>query len=274
MKMKSLRTGVAAAMGGAVLMAGLLVGASLALADEADEPDTTTQEETRGERDGFMRDRFHKMASGLEDLAAEFGLPLEEIREQLHDGATLEEIAEELGVDLDQVFTDLRERALAEVDDRVAAGDLTQEQGDSIKERIESFEPGEGPFGARPDRGMRDFRGFLGDLDIDLDGLRELIESGMTLDDALEDLGLDVDALLSEAVENATAHIDELAADGRITQERADAMKERLESFELGERFPFGGRGFGDDGFRGPRGHGFFDGQPNDANAEGALLDV
>ena len=273
MKMKSLRTGVAAAMGGAVLMAGLLVGASLALADETDEPDTP-QEETRGELGGFMGDRFHKMAGGLEDLAAELGLPLEEIREQLHDGATLEEIAEGLGVDLDQVFTDLRASALAEIDQRVADGDLTEEQGDSIKERIESFEPGEGPFGTRPNRGMHAFRGFLGDLDIDLDSLRESIKSGMTLDDALEDLGLDVDALLSDAVENATAHIDELVAEGRITQERADEMKERLESFELGEGFPLGSRGFGDDGFRSPRGHGFFDGPPDEANAEGALRDV
>jgi transcriptional regulator with XRE-family HTH domain len=274
MKMKSLRTGVAAAMGGAVLMAGLLVGASLALADDTDEPDTTTQEETRGECNGFMKDRFHKMAGGLEDLAEELGLPLEEIREQLHDGATLEEIAEDLGVDLDQVFTDLRASALAEIDERVAAGDLTQEQGDSIKERFESFEPGEGPFGARPDRGMRDIPGFLGNLDIDLDGLRELIESGATLEDALADLGVDVDALLSDALENAATHIDELVADGRITQERADEMKERLDSFELGEGFPFGPRGSGHDGFRSPRGHGFFDDPSDGANAEGALLDV
>ena len=117
---------------------------------------------------------------------------------------------------------------------------------------------------------MLDIRGILGDLDIDLDGLRELIESGTGLEEALEGLGVDVDAMISEAIETATAHIDEMVAEGRISQERADEMKERLSDFELGDGFRFGSR----DGERGPRGHGFFGDRGGEANAEEALLDV
>ncbi len=273
MNTKSLRTGVAAAMGGAVLLAGLLVGASLALADDTEQTDATTQEETRGKRDGFMKDRFDRMSGRLEDLAGELGLSLDEIREQLRDGVTLDEIAEDLGIDLDEVFSNLRETALAEVDERVAAGDLTQEEGDALKERIESFDPSDRPFGPRgfrPHHGMLDIRGMLGGLDIDLDGLRELIESGTGLEEALESLGVDVDALISEATDAALAHIDELVADGAITQEKADEMKERLENFELGDGFRFGHRG----SERGPRGQGFSGDRGAEANAEGALLDV
>ncbi len=274
MNTKRLRTGVAAAMGGAVLVTGLLVGSSLALADDTDQADTTTQEESRAERDGFMKDRFHRMAGGLADLADELGLSLEDVREQLQDGKTLEEIAAGVGIDIDEVFTSLRESALAEVDEHLAAGDITQEQADAIKERIESFEPGERPFGPRPHRGMVDVRGFLGDLDIDLDGLGDLIASGMTMEEALESLGVDVEAMLSDIIETATAHIDELVNEGRITQEQADEMRERLEDFELGGGFPMGRRGFDSEGFRSPRGHGFFGGGPGDGNAEEALLNI
>lgn len=267
MNAKSLRTGVAAAMGGAVLMAGLLVGASLALADDTEQQDTTT-EQARGECDGFIKDRIHRMAGGLDDLAGELGISLEEIRDQLGEGATLEEIAEDLGVDLDAAFAKLRDASLAEIDERVAAGELTQEQGDAIKDRIESFEPGDRAFGPRLDRGMLNFRGFLGDLEFDRDELHDLLEAGMAMDEALEDLGVDVDTLVEEAIANANAHIDELVADGRISQEQADEMKERLESFEIGEGLRFGPRG----NERGQRGHGFFG--DRDVDAAGALLDV
>lgn len=294
MNAKSLRTGVAAAMGGAVLLAGLIVGASIAVADDADtdsNPDGDTVERCHE----FFRDRVHLLGGDLDELADEFGTSVEDLRNQLADGSTLEELAAEAGIDLDAIVADLREKALAAVDDRVAAGDLTQERGDAIKERIESFELGEVPFGFREfrgphgegfefGRGFGDLREFFGDLDLDIDlsELRELLESGMSPEEALEGIGIDLDAVIADAREATLAYLDELVADGSISQERADEIKEMIEGFDLSEGLPFDTRGFrfdfddfegfdfegfDFDRFHGPRGHGFFD---SDANAEGA----
>ncbi len=272
MNVKSLRTGLAATLGGAVLLAGLLVGASIALADDAD----TSTDEPRSEKecqfgglDGLLPLKGH-----LDDIADELGIELDEVREQLAAGATLEEIAESQGLDLDSVIETLKERALEAIDERVADGDLTEDQANGLRERIEAFELGE--FSFREFRGrlpggfefhgfgdMRGFGGFFGDFDLDLDltELRERLESGMTLPESLEDLGVDVDEILTDARSSALERIDELVEEGIITQERADEIRETLEGFNLDEGFPglFGhDRGFGKHWRHHGEGFGFF----------------
>ena len=262
MNVKRLRTSVAAAMGGAVLMAGLLVGASFALAQETTEPEVTVEQNSpeRG---------FHSF----------------------RDDARI------MGGDLDAI------------DQLVEDGLLTQEQADAIKERLESFDPESRlPFGSRdlpldrlegltddrhPFDGMREFGdlgGFLDELglDVDLAELGDLFRSGASLDELLDGMDLDLDVLVEDATAAALAHLDELVADGTMTQEQADHIKEMIESFDLSEGFPFGlrdmdfdfdfdmdhfdmdrFRGHGDDHF------GFFDGDcTGDKNAEDVLLDV
>jgi hypothetical protein len=339
MNMKSLRTSIAAAMGGAVLLAGLLVGASLALAQDSEEP-SPTEESVDGDSlercFGLFQDHAHIWGGNLDEFAEELGTTLEELRDQLKEGATLEDIASDLGINLDEVLTKLREDALAAIDQEVADGNLTQEQGDAIKERIESFDPADGfRFGPRgfrgappegfdpeadgfPFGGMRGFDflggeldGILDGLDFDFDELLGLLESGMTLDEALQSLDVDLDALLADALDQAVAKIDELVADGTLNEEMADSIKEMLEGVDLSEGLPFGigkfgfdmdledfdfgefdfdfdleefdfeGFDFGDfDRFRGPRGHGhgfdfFGDGDSTESpNAEDVLIDV
>ena len=244
MSIKSLRTGIAAAMGGAILLAGLLVGASIALADESDTTETTVEEKNA--------DRCRGHLHGLtEELAAELGISLDEIKELLRDGATLEEVATELGIDLDAALESVRERILTELDERVASGDVSEERADDIRQRIEEFELGEFPMGPRGfrefGRGFGDVRGFGGfdfDFDFDFGELREKLESGMSLDEALEDLGVDLEETLEDAQAEVLERIDELVTDGIITQERADQIKEMIEGFELGDGFPFGPHGF------------------------------
>jgi hypothetical protein len=341
MNTKRLRTSVAAAMGGAVLLAGLLVGASFAVAQETEEPDVTVENETPDRVARGSRDDARHWVGNLEGIAEEFGTTLDELKSQLADGATLEDIATDLGIDMQDVVERLRQEALDAIDKQVADGTLTQERADSIKERIASFNLEDGfPFGLHGPRGEapegfdgehRGSRGFLegldldidleelgdllrsgmtledalaelgvdldlesldlggfrrhhgdgfeffGDLDIDLEELRGLLSSGMSLDDALSELDIDVDSLIADAQEAALAHIDERVAAGEMTQEQADQMKEMIEGFDISEGFPFGMRGSGGFDFRGfPHhpGDGFFDGAPDDVNAEGALLDA
>ena len=162
MNIRSLRTGIAAALGGALLLAGLLVGASIALADDTDGAgvDEKNMETCRGHFRGLT-----------EDIAEEFGIPLDEIKTQVREGATLQEIAGELGVDLDAALESVKDRILTELDERVAAGDISEERADGVRERIEDFELGEfpGPRGfAGFGRGFGDMHGF-GDFDFDFD---------------------------------------------------------------------------------------------------------
>lgn len=268
MNMKRLRTGLAAATGGAVLVTGLLVGASLAVAQETEAPEVTTEGETLDR--GFRSFREHaRLGGGLERIAEELGTTLDDLRSQLRDGSTLEELADAAGVDLDALRAQMKEEALAAVDEKIASGDISQEQGDAIKERIESFEPGD-----RARRGgIGHFLGLgrlLGDLDIDRNELRDLVESGTTLDEALESLGIDVESLVAEATEDALARVDELVTEGRITQDKADEVKERIESFDISEGLRFGPRGH-----RGHRGGGFGPGgSAADLNAEDALFNA
>ena len=287
MDTKTLRTTVAAAMGGAVLVAGLFVGASLAVADDTDEPEVTVEDKSADR----CRGHLHGL---LGDLADEFDIDLDEIKTQIRDGATLEELAGDLGVDLDAALESIKDRMLAELDERVAAGDISEERADDIRERIESFNLDELPaprgfegFG----RGFGDMRGFDGfdfglDFDFDLSELREKLESGLSPDEALAELGIDVDEMLEDARSKALERIEDLVADGVLSQERAEQLEEMIDSFELGEGFPFGGPGFRFDldleGFDGfdferfhewhghERGFGFFGDRNDDADAEGA----
>lgn len=336
MNTKSLRTSIAAAMGGAVLVTGLLVGASFALAQDADEPEVTEETEANLDEDSENPSHFsgptHMWGADIDDLLSDFGLTMDELKSQIADGATLEEIAAAAGIDLEGFLTRLRADVLGSIDDSVAAGDLSQQQGDAIKEKIESFDLEEGlqfrpsdglgtlpkgmdfdgrgfGFQGRGFGGFGDMGGLLGDLDIDLDELREQLESGASLDEAFDALGIDLEALAAEAQADALAHLDEMVTDGVMTQEQADSIREMLESIDLSEGLPFGIGGFrfggplpdfdldeldldgfnfedfdfGDfdfEGFRGPHGpghgFGFFDGGdvPGDANADEALADA
>lgn len=283
MNKNTLRTGVAAAMGGAVLVAGLLVGVSFAVADEGDEPEATVEDKSADRCRGHLR--------GLVgEIADELGVDLDEIKSQLRDGATLEDLVDDLDIDLDGVVESAKDRVLAELEERVSAGDLSEERADGIRERIESFDLDELPSPRegleRLRRGFGDMRGFGHfdfDWEIDPGELREKLESGLSLDEALGDLGVDLEEMLEDARAAAVDRIDDLVEEGVISQERADQLKEMITSFEMGEGFPFGPHGFHFDfdgfdfdfeRFRGPHGHhrgfGFFGDRNDDANAEGA----
>jgi hypothetical protein len=336
MNMKSLRTGIAAAMGGAVLLAGLLVGASLAFAQEGNEPGGSSLE---------------RLFDIVEDAARQSS------DESGPEANALDEITADLLADIEPLVDQIRDRVLVAVDEAVAADLIAEEDAAALKERIAGFElPDELPlrghafgFGERdfridgdcfrlrvgPDGAEADgecpefdlpegfpfgpkgfefegrpfnlfgdrFDGFPEDLDLDLDGLMERLESGMNLDEAFTDLDIDLDQLLADARDEAMAEIDRLVEDGTISEERADSIKKMLEGFDPGAGFPFGfedfslegfdfdsfdfgefdfdGFDFGEfefDRFRGPRGHGhgFFggDGSTGDVDAASAGLDV
>jgi hypothetical protein len=91
-------------------------------------------------------------------VAEALGMEEEDLREALRDGQTLSQIAEAQGVDVQVVIDAMVAELRTHLDERVADGDLTQEEADErlaeaterITERIDEAMP-RGPRGERPD---------------------------------------------------------------------------------------------------------------------------
>jgi hypothetical protein len=177
----------------------------------------------------------------------------------------LDRVAQKLGVDtprLEQAIEDARNE---EVDQRVAAGDLTQEQADRLKQRLDDLPAGVfgGAFGFEL-RGGADFAfkfaeggpgfaicagldseslaGFLG---ISAEQLREeLSADGATPATVAEAHGKSRDDLKAFIEGEAQTKLDEAVANGGLTQERADEilanLRERIDDLIDSEGAPFG----------------------------------
>lgn len=253
MNKKNLRTSIVVA----VLLAGLLVGASFALAQDSEEAPATDEVE-----------------------------------------ATLDEILEDFETDIAPLVDEIQERALTAIDDAVASGALTEEQGEAAREHVEGyrmpegfpllphhrlpwldldgFDPGCFGFGAeaeeKPDdcpelpeafpfggRGFEfgpmphgfefedkwehfgdEIEGFLDGLDFDIEQLEESLESGLSLEESLDEMGIDLETVLSGARADALEKIDDLVADGTIPEDKAERIKDKLEGIDFSSGFPFG----------------------------------
>lgn len=74
---------------------------------------------------------------GFEILAEKAGLSEEEIQNLIIDGKTCYEIAEENDVAFEEIRDEMIKEKITLIDEKVKAGDLTEEQGELIKKRIE-----------------------------------------------------------------------------------------------------------------------------------------
>jgi len=171
--------------------------------------------------------------------------------------AVIDDAANQLGIEPSELSNALEEALKNQVDAAVAAGRLTQEQGEALKDRIESsgaplvF----GGFGRGLEPGHLDlgFFGHPGDLGaatsylgITRDELRNALEGGKSLAEIAEDEGKSVDGLVQALVEEAEQRIDAAVDDGRLTDAQASELKEDLQEriAELVNREPGSRRGF------------------------------
>lgn len=155
--------------------------------------------------------------------------------------AVIDDAAQQLGVEPQALSDALKQALKNRVDEAVEAGRLTQEQGDELKDRIDSTESpllfGHG-FQGRP--------GFLGGsrlfghdvridaldtaasyLDMSEDDLRRALES-KTLAEIANEKGKSVDGLVHALVAAQEKRIDEAVADGRLTKQQATELEARL----------------------------------------------
>jgi uncharacterized protein YidB (DUF937 family) len=155
--------------------------------------------------------------------------------------AVIDDAASQLGVKPAELSNALEQALKNRVDDAVAAGKLTEEQGTELKERINS---GEYPllfgglfghrglgFGFHHGFGPHDGFGFLESaaayLGMSEADLRLALED-QTLADIAKEKGKSVDGLLKAIVAAQEKRIDEAVADGRITKAQATELKARL----------------------------------------------
>ncbi len=66
-------------------------------------------------------------------------------------------------------------------------------------------------------------------IGIEVDALREALQNGQTIAEVAQANGIEVQTVVDALVADATARLDEAVANGRLTQEEADARKVELE---------------------------------------------
>jgi polyhydroxyalkanoate synthesis regulator phasin len=166
----------------------------------------------------------------------------------------LNRLAQNLGVDVAKLKDAMKQTALQHVDEALAAGKITAEQAQKMKDAINSGQmgPGFGPMHGGPRRGPEGFGGpggpggprggmrapgpehdklaaFFGITPEQLK--QELL--GKSLADVAAAHGKSVDALKQSIVSNAEQRLNEAVSAGKLTQEQAtkalDALKSHLD---------------------------------------------
>lgn len=138
--------------------------------------------------------------------------------------------AANLGVSQDKVTEALEATKKQMIDEAVQQGKLTQEQADKMKS-----DKGLGFFGFGHGRG----HGFVGPggnpddaakvLGISADQLKTLLQSGKKIEDIVTEHGMTMDQFREKMQELKKEAISKAVSDGKLTQEQADKMIQRME---------------------------------------------
>ncbi len=211
-----------------------------------------------------------------DELATVLGLSGEDLRGQLAEGKSLGEIADAQGVSRDTVADTLTKGLADHLAEEVAEGDLTQSEADAhlagAKDAVDRMIDqgwgdraggwGKGGLGhGGPGMGHRaELQALAESLGIDLDQLRTDVMGGKTVAEAAAAQGVSADDLTNALVAEATEHIDQAVAAGRIDQAKADELKagleERIDDLINGKAGALGGHGGGGGPGRGSWGGG------------------
>jgi hypothetical protein len=153
--------------------------------------------------------------------------PRAELRERFR-----ERVAANLGVTPDELEQAFKEAALQGVDEALAAGRITEQQAETMRERIES---GDGLRGAhrRHHQRMHNVRAAIVEsaataIGITPDDLRAELRAGNSIGGVADAHGVTRDAVKAQITSDATAKLADRVAAGAITQEQADAALAKL----------------------------------------------
>jgi len=157
-------------------------------------------------------------------------------------------VADKLGIGEDELRSAMTEAEQEVIDERVAEGKLTAEQGEALKERIENGDllaplrgklAGQrgrfcdGVFDCIRDRvraqdGRLPMEAAATVLDMEPEELLSELQEGKTLAEVAEE-SMSVDEFTAAMLAQVRQELDALVAEGKLTQEQADANFERVE---------------------------------------------
>jgi hypothetical protein len=153
--------------------------------------------------------------------------------------AIIDDAAKRLGVEPSELSEALEQAYSARIDAAVAAGKLTQEQADALKERIQAGDVPlvGGPLFGHHGPGFGGHHGLrAGGLDaaasyLGLTGeeLHDQLESGKTLAEVATAEGKSVDGLKQAMLDAAKQELDAAVGEGKLTEEQADQLLANLE---------------------------------------------
>ena len=149
-------------------------------------------------------------------------------------------VAEKLGIGEDELRSAVTEAEQDIIDERVAEGELTAEEGEALKERIESGDllaplrdRLAGARGRFCDRVFDCIHGRMRDhtaeaaatvLGLELEELVDELKDGKTLAEVAEEKGMAVDELTAAMLPEVRQELDAEVAEGKLTEEQADAI--------------------------------------------------
>jgi hypothetical protein len=156
--------------------------------------------------------------------------------------AALADAARQLGVSEEKLDDALRTALENRVDEAVSAGRLTEDEGERLKDAIESGDvpvlgvPMGGQAHGLPGRHLDAAASYLG---LTADDLRAELEAGETLADVAQAEDKPVDGLVDALVADERTELDQAVEDGRLTEAQADELlagaEERMTDLVNGE---------------------------------------
>jgi hypothetical protein len=158
--------------------------------------------------------------------------------------AIISDAAGQLGIDPSKLTSALQKAIDDQIDADVKAGTLTKEQGDALKQRVDSgklpllggFGLGIGPRGKFPVRALglgpfgADADAAASYLGISTDELRSELQSGKTLAKIATDHGKTADGLVDALVAAAKKNLDKAVSAGRLGSDQEQTMLTRLKT--------------------------------------------
>jgi polyhydroxyalkanoate synthesis regulator phasin len=156
--------------------------------------------------------------------------------DQFKDGALFDsfvaKLAANLGLEQDKVSTALEDTKKQMLDEAVQQGKLTQEQADKIAAGkgmcLRGFDFKQGKERMFNDRVFKN-DGFASILGMTDEQLKAELQSGKKIDQIVTEHGLTMDQFKQKMVESKKEAIAKLVADGKITQDQADKMLQKLD---------------------------------------------
>lgn len=152
----------------------------------------------------------------------------------------LSRVASKLSISVEQLEQAFKDAGTEAVDEALADGKINAEQAQKLKERIENGNGlGIGMFLRRHRTEVRRAemlakvrRGFVnsaaGAIGIEPSALRDELKSGKSIADVAGEHNVSVDAVKAQITSDASAKLEQLVADGKIKQDRADAVLQKL----------------------------------------------